>query len=139
MHSKFFSLVLIGLLLSVAGAAGQQTSPQQRDLRFDRDPAAAPASSEVKIPRGYAVVIGVGQYRNLASAQQLQFAERDAESIYSTLISPEGGNFRAENVRKLIVSRATLQNIRQELETWLPSVANPEDRVVVYFAGHGFV
>ena len=30
-------------------------------------------------------------------------------------------------------------NIRHALEEWLPSVAQPSDRVVVYFVGHGFV
>ncbi|RPI09828.1 MAG: tetratricopeptide repeat protein, partial [Acidobacteriales bacterium] len=55
------------------------------------------------------------------------------------LISPEGGNFRAENVHTLIGPKATLAGIRRELEEWLPSVAKEEDRVLVYFAGHGFV
>src|SRR5690606_16252277 len=48
-------------------------------------------------------------------------------------------NFRAENVHRLIGKDATLENIRRELEEWLPSVAQPEDRVVIYFAGHGFL
>jgi hypothetical protein len=38
------------------------------------------------------------------------------------LISPEGGQFPAENVHKLINERATVENIRHELEVWLPSV-----------------
>ncbi len=63
----------------------------------------------------------------------------DAEAIYSILISPEGGNFHAENVHKLIGPKATLANIKQELEVWLPSVAKDNDRVLVYFAGHGFI
>jgi tetratricopeptide (TPR) repeat protein len=42
-------------------------------------------------------------------------------------------------VRRLIGKDATLANIRQALEQWLPSVSKDEDRVVIYFAGHGFV
>jgi hypothetical protein len=42
-------------------------------------------------------------------------------------------------VHRLIGPQATLQNIRRELEEWLPSVARESDRVVVYFAGHGLV
>jgi tetratricopeptide (TPR) repeat protein len=55
------------------------------------------------------------------------------------LISHEGGAFPSENVHFLKGSQATLANVKQELEVWLPSVAQPSDRVVVYFAGHGFV
>jgi tetratricopeptide (TPR) repeat protein len=42
-------------------------------------------------------------------------------------------------VHKLIDDQATVANIRHELETWLPSVTKPDDRVLIYFAGHGFV
>jgi tetratricopeptide (TPR) repeat protein len=59
--------------------------------------------------------------------------------MYSILISPEGGNFHAENVHKLVGVRATLANMRHELEDWLPATAKNDDRVLIYFAGHGFV
>src|SRR5439155_7775133 len=68
-----------------------------------------------------------------------RFPERDAESMYRVLISHEGGAFAAENVHLLKGEQATLGNIRRELEVWLPSVVQPVDRVVVYFAGHGLV
>ena len=123
----------------------QTPPPAQRDLRIEKDvttpAAAAPAAkpTAVAIPRSYALVIGISRYQNLAQGQQLQYAERDAEAIYSILISPEGGNFRAENVRTLIGPKATLANIRRELEEWLPAAAKEDDRVLIYFAGHGFV
>lgn len=139
-----FTIALFGSIVFAQFAPQQNPAPQsgqqQRDLRFEKNPAGdASGASPVKIPRGYAVVIGVARYKNLTEGQQLQFAERDAEAMYSILISPEGGNFRAENVHRLIGSRATLENIRKELEEWLPSIANEDDRVLVYFAGHGFV
>jgi len=131
------------LVLLAAGLALAQ-QPAQRDLKVEKDvtpattaPAAKPAA--VQIPRSYALVIGIAKYKNLTAGQQLQYSERDAEGIYSILISPEGGNYRAENVHTLIGPKATLANIRKELEEWLPSVAKEEDRVLVYFAGHGFV
>ena len=129
-----FGVPAIVLLASVV--FGQQ----QRDLRLDKGPVVngAPNGSP-RIPRGYAVVIGIAHYKHLSDGQQLQFAERDVEAVYSGLISPEGGNFRAENVHKLSGAKATLRAIRHELEEWLPSVATEDDRVLVYFAGHGFV
>ena len=119
-----------------AREAGQDR-PQKRDLVLetaDRQTVELPA-----VPRGYALVIGVGEYRNLDETKQLLFARSDAEAVYRVLISQEGGAFPPENVRLLTGARATLANIRQALEDWLPSVATPVDRVVVYFAGHGFV
>jgi tetratricopeptide (TPR) repeat protein len=85
------------------------------------------------------LIVGVANYKNLPAKSQLEFSERDADSIYSILINPEGGNFRAENVHRLTGAKATLANLKQELEVWLPSVAKEDDRVVIYFAGHGFI
>jgi len=120
----------------------QEPSKQERDLRLEKDgaPVSIPGQPKpVRIPRSYALVVGIGNYQNLAAAQQLQFPERDAEAIYSILISTEGGNFRAENVHKVVGAKATLARLRHELEEWLPSVTKDDDRVLIYFAGHGFV
>jgi len=129
-------------MLAAAQQASQPAPKQQRDLRLEKDggPVSIPGQpAGVHIPRSYALVVGIANYQNLQAAQQLQFPERDAESIYSILISTEGGNFRAENVHKLIGAKATLERLRSELEQWLPSVAKDDDRVLIYFAGHGFV
>lgn len=139
-------LPLVCLVIS----SGLHAAPQQpavndrnsRDLSIDKDvkPGTIPdqAVPPVSIPRSYALIVGIGKYRS-SEVTPLQYSERDAEAIYSVLISPEGGNFRAENVRKLVGAKATLANIRHELETWLPSVTTEQDRVLVYFAGHGFI
>ena len=122
------------MLVALAPVLAQQTP---RDLAIDKD---EPEKRAVlTIPRSYALVVGIAKYQNLSDAQQLHYSERDAEDIYSILISPEGGNFHAENVHRLIGPKATLANLRYELGQWLPSVAKPEDRVLIYFAGHGFV
>ena len=113
---------------------GQTQAP--RDLIL-ADSASAP--TRTGIPRGYALIVGVAQYRNLDASKQLRFPESDADAMYRVLINHEGGAFPPENVHFLKGPQATLANIRRELEVWLPSVAQPADRVVVYFAGHGFV
>jgi tetratricopeptide (TPR) repeat protein len=140
MPVKTISLVLVAATLLAAQAVPEKKQ-QGRDLKYETgaEPAKPASPAAVAIPRSYALVIGIAGYKNLAAKDQLLFAERDAESIYSILISPEGGNFRAENVHRLVGPRATLAEVRKELEQWLPSAATPDDRVLIYFAGHGFV
>src|ERR1700689_152866 len=79
--------------LSVLLLCGQTPQAQQksRDLKYEED---RPAAAPVAIPRGYALVVGIAKYKNLPAKAQLDYAERDAKSIYSVLINPEGGNFR---------------------------------------------
>jgi tetratricopeptide (TPR) repeat protein/uncharacterized caspase-like protein len=131
-------------LAAAAIACAAQTAPpntRQRDLKIEKEPdsAAPPPAKSVAIPRSYAVIIGIAKYANLPANLQLNYSERDAEAIYSILISPEGGNFKVENVHKLVGPKATRENVRKEIEEWLPAVAKPDDRVLIYFAGHGFV
>ena len=143
MNLSAFRRLLLLLCFLIAGfARGQQPAQADsaaRDLKLAKPPGAATTDAPVVIPRSYALVIGVSHYANLPAAAQLHYPDRDAEEIYTTLISPEGGQFPPENVHRLIDSQATLANVRKELEHWLPSVTKPNDRVLIYFAGHGFV
>lgn len=135
-------LLLLGLTAALAAQAPTPPpkAPQQRDLVHEPLPTPPPGIDQpVAVPRGYAVVIGVSDYLHLSGDDDLRFAERDAEALYSALISKEGGNMEWENVRKLLGKDATLANIREALEEWLPSVAAEPDRAVVYFVGHGLV
>src|ERR1700682_4386081 len=141
-HGDRATVTCACLVLFALSLAAQQPPNKERDLRVEKDAAGVTTSAPpqgVRIPRSYALVVGIANYQNLAVAQQLQFPERDAESVYSILISTEGGNFRAENVHKLVGAKATLARLRYELEEWLPSVTKDDDRVLIYFAGHGFV
>ena len=121
---------------ALSQAPAQAPAQASRDIKTIGPAATA---KPIVIPRSYALVIGVSKYQNLPATAQLEYPDRDAEAIYTTLISSEGGQFPAENVHKLINEKATIANIRHELEEWLPSVTHPEDRVLIYFAGHGFV
>lgn len=129
--------LIAGLLLALA--AGAPASAQQQAPRDLVLAGSKPAPPREGVPRGYALIVGVARYQNLDADKQLLFSESDAEAMYRVLINHEGGAFPAENVHFLKGADATLANIRRELEDWLPSVAQPADRVVVYFAGHGFV
>jgi tetratricopeptide (TPR) repeat protein len=143
---RFAALLACALALLCVGtrdAAAQQAPPdaRERDLNLvnESGEVVTTKSGSVRVPRSYALVVGVAKYPNLPPEKALHFTERDADRIYQILISPQGGNFRAQNVQLLIGEKATLANLRQQLEEWLPSVAQEGDRVLIYFAGHGFI
>jgi tetratricopeptide (TPR) repeat protein len=133
------------LFVTAVPAALQTQAPQEsgdvnkRDLEIKGLPREQGSARPVAIPRGYALVIGIGKYEKLDPSEYLKFSETDAEAVYRVLISQQGGAFPAENVVKLIGPEATLQNLQYELEQWLPLKVKEQDRVVVYFAGHGVV
>ena len=92
------NFICLALACSLLGQTPKPAATKERDLKLERDEPSLPSPAPAKpsIPRSYALVVGIGKYEKLPESGQLQFPERDAESIYSVLISPEGGNFRAE-------------------------------------------
>ncbi|HZO51098.1 MAG TPA: hypothetical protein VFB63_00200, partial [Bryobacteraceae bacterium] len=87
-HAALIAMVLAAAL----GAQQKKSAPQKRDLYTEE---AKPPAPRPSIPRSYALVIGISNYQNLKAEQQLRYAQRDAESMFSILISTEGGNFPA--------------------------------------------
>ncbi|MBS1835258.1 MAG: caspase family protein [Acidobacteria bacterium] len=127
-------------LLAGLAVFGQVTDPLgSRDIKIKRVASPSELGQQVRTPRGYALVVGIGNYKNLPNDESLKFSESDAEAVYRVLISPDGGRMEPENVKKLIGPQATLANIKDALENWLVKTAREEDRVIVYFAGHGLV
>src|SRR3954447_9303338 len=102
-------LLRIGFVWSLGVLAFAQAPQkgQQRDLKVEKLDEPLPGPKGAAIPRSYAVIVGVSAYKNLGPNLQLKFTERDAQSIYTILISPEGGNFKAENVHLLNGEKAT--------------------------------
>ena len=140
--------ILLAFVGAVLAAAQTQPPPQQppkqppmqqRDLAIERIDSQAALPNPVNIPRSYAVIIGISRYKNLGPKDQLHYTEQDARAIHTVLISSEGGQYKAENVHVLIGDDATLAAMRREIDVWLPSVAKEDDRVLIYFAGHGFL
>src|SRR5581483_3345918 len=85
------------IILAVSLPLLHAQTPQQRDLTVKDATAPKAPRAAVAPPRSYALVIGIGKYQNLAEKENLLYSERDAESLYSILISPEGGSFPAQN------------------------------------------
>src|SRR5579863_4430514 len=130
-------------LLGAQNPAPAQQPPDQGTNTRDLKPVHPPENNGTvpsnTVAQRYALVIGIGHYQNLPDSAQLRYPDRDAESIYTTLISQQGGQFPANHVHLLKGAEASRANVLHELEDWLPSVTAPGDRVLVYFAGHGFI
>ena len=79
----------------------------------------------------HALIIGINEYENTMS---LNYAANDAKAIQSILINQF--NFPKKNVSILLDEQATLNNIRKEFSR-ISKYAKTNDRVLIYFAGHG--
>ncbi len=79
----------------------------------------------------FALLIGIDKYHNWP---QLNYAVADAEIMQKLLT--ETLDFPNDNVYMLLDEEATLLNIKKEMNK-LKNIANDNDRVLIYFAGHG--
>jgi uncharacterized caspase-like protein len=85
----------------------------------------------------FAVVIGISQYDHFGqNISNLKYADRDATSFLEFLKTPAGGGATDDDVLLLLNEKATTENVRHALFTFL-TAAQPQDTVVIYIAGHG--
>jgi peptidoglycan/xylan/chitin deacetylase (PgdA/CDA1 family)/uncharacterized caspase-like protein/predicted negative regulator of RcsB-dependent stress response len=124
---------------------------QQRGYRFvgwngsefnsnDQAPAPAPASTEPSTltralyRESWAVVVGIDQYTHWP---RLSYAGNDARAIREMLVEKLG--FKPQNVTMLLNEQATRDKILSAIGDTLadPARVAREDRVFVFFAGHG--
>jgi len=124
MQNKWTSAyILIALLLSVPGFA--QVNNKGISVNTQQQGQANTTT--------HALVIGISKYQNIPS---LSFADADAYSFYSYLISPAGGNIDSNNIKLLLNEKATSANIFAALD-WMLEVAKEGENVLIYFSGHG--
>ena len=79
----------------------------------------------------WAVIIGIDKYKY---SDQLNYAVKDAEAVKDMLISKF--DFPEKNIRYLTDEEATLSNIKLALDD-ISSSADANDRVLVFYSGHG--
>ena len=79
----------------------------------------------------YALIIGINKYENV---QKLDFAADDAIAMKEILI--KSFHFSEHNIKMLLNEEATKDNIIKEFSN-VALKAQEEDRVIVFFAGHG--
>ena len=95
--------------------------------------AAPPAAPRAALYReSHAVVIGIDDY---AKWPKLRYAVNDARGMKELLMRKYG--FKAENVHTLFNQEATRQNILSLLGDKLAESVQKEDRVFIFYAGHG--
>lgn len=82
----------------------------------------------------WAVIVGISKYQH--SIINLKYADRDAESLYQLLLTPNGGSFKSDHICKLTNEHATTRNITRALRSFLKKPAR-EELVLIYFACHG--
>lgn len=85
----------------------------------------------------YAVVAAVADYK-VGSNNDLKETVHDAEKFYALLTDPKGMAVPANQIRFLTDANATRDNILKQMK-YIFGFAQPQDRVIFYFSGHGAV
>ena len=109
---------LICVLLASAALSAQE---KPRDLVLET-PADMRKLPPGMVPRGYALVVGVAQYKNLDASKQLQYPESDAELIYRL----QRQRIRFEEMGAPLVDR-TSGNSTVGSVTWLRVLRDRQD------------
>jgi Caspase domain len=80
----------------------------------------------------WALVIGINAY---TKAPPLQYARNDAQAVVACLCERHG--FANENVTLLVDAAATRDAVLSAFLSFTRDHVNPDDRLLVFFAGHG--
>ena len=105
-----------------AGAADKKSARAGQDVR------------KPDVSQKWALVVGVANFRN--PRLNLNYTDKDAESVAQLLRDPTYGHFQPDHVRLIENAAATTVNIRAGLE-WLAHQASPDDLALIYIATHG--
>ncbi len=92
---------------------------------------------DVNSGQTYAVVVGISDYQD-EGIPDLRFADKDALAFAGFLQSPAGGSLDKDHLKVMINEQATGAQFANALD-WLWEVAGENDRVIIYFSGHGDV
>ena len=119
-----------------------QPPAQQQPTSPPAEPAARPAPAAPVTPsfrrgaRTYGVIVGVGKFKHLPAANQLDFAAKDAFDFFTFLVSPQGGGLTRDAIRLLRQEEATSTAVKAAMREIL-QVTESGDTVVLFAASHG--
>lgn len=90
------------------------------------------AASTPTLAADRALLIGVGNYQNpIANLPGINLDIGIMKEVAESL------GFAASNIKVLMDKEATLSNVRSTMDSWLVNGVNPDDRVLIYYSGHG--
>jgi len=118
-------VVIGGYLILALSASAQPT----RDLAVE---VFTPDGERIELyENSWAVLIGINDYHR-PNISALNYAEADVDAMQTTL-----QKLGFERIIVLKGDQATRNRILEVLGDQLPNEVGPEDRVIIYFAGHG--
>jgi hypothetical protein len=131
-------------VLSLIGAAGiilcsplaftqaeTQAGTSTRDILVGTGPGRGTPPRSV-YSDSWALLIAIDDYMYV---KKLRYAVADAEAMRQYLITT--GGFSPAHVFSLYNAKATMSEIKTAIGTFLPGKAAKDDRVLIFFAGHG--
>jgi len=124
--AKVLCVVALGLALPASAWAKPPTT--RGGVRLNTE---TPKQIQDIYTKSYAVVIGINAYTHKDKLPELGGAVRDAKAIATLLES------RGFEVELLLDKKATGTAIKRAVTHWLGKRAEANDRVIIYFAGHG--
>ncbi len=125
MNKKSLSILSLLIMLPLIPTIAQQS----RGVKLNYLPS---GKAYYNYQDSWAVLIGINKYHHW---QELDYAVKDAKAIKDLLI--EEYNFQNDHITILTDGQATLQNIKRSLGSGLSNRVGKNDRVLVYWAGHG--
>jgi tetratricopeptide (TPR) repeat protein len=88
--------------------------------------------------RHLGLIIGVNQYQD-STFRALRFAENDARALAQWLVNAKGGKWSPPDVQLAQGPHVTREVVESLLTQVCITSAEPDDVVLLYFAGHAFV
>jgi hypothetical protein len=130
--------VLVLIILSIFCQSCKSTQTQYMGNRYvvaDQTQNFVKTCDKMTPAKSWAVITGINFYQD-SRISDLKGAVDDAWNFYHYLVSPKGARFNSNQVRLLLNEQATRAGIEDALGQFL-TAACPQDKVIIYFAGHG--
>ncbi|HUU06514.1 MAG TPA: caspase family protein [Patescibacteria group bacterium] len=90
-------------------------------------------SKLVNSKNSWALIIGISKYKNVS--MNLQYADKDARLFHDSLI--KFGSVPKDHIKLVLNENANRESIRKYITGWLNSNSKKDDKVIIFFSGHG--